>query len=216
MWGGVITRNSAAIGGGIYNSGGQVGIYGGEIYDNTENGVYNSAKLEVSGSAKILDPIYILSSHYPLELGNLSYHKDSKHPIRIQAFNGITVAMSDNAGDLLNNGILISDIPGSSLELSNSKSITMSGTSRFPMIDENAEFQKLTLYPTVVTSGGMLTIDSPDGGDASIWNMLGSVVGQYKLGKGMTKITAPFIRGNYIVNVRTGTEKEKVVKIIVK
>jgi len=215
MYDGSITGNSASVGGGIYNSGNMY-IFGGVISGNAENAVFNMSKLEVSGSAKILDPIGISSSDSPIEIGELSYHKDSKHPIKIQAIDETTVALSGRAKDLLIKKIVISDVPESTLKLLDNDKIKMTSILNSSILNDYDSTEELSVYPTLISSGGELTIESPDGGNASILNMSGIIVGQHKLQIGKTKIAVSYPSGNYVVKIKTNTGEEKVVKIIVK
>ncbi len=224
MSAGKISGNEASgNGGGIYNYDRTLSVSGGEISGNTAvlgSGIYNYAKsFSLYGSIKIEDIIYITSSSNAMNLSSLTYHTDSSKPITIQGNTGYYVAVSSYAQSYVDQGILVS-IPGLSpfvqgnyvyLRNSGTRSVEQSATVNDPIGSE-----KISVYPTLVTSGGTLTIVSPGGGTASVWNLSGVMVGQHKLVEGKTQVSISCPAGNYVVKVKTGAGEEKVMKIIVK
>jgi predicted outer membrane repeat protein len=225
MSGGELSGNEVTNNGGAIFNSGSLYIYGGEISGNSAtlgDGIYNSSTIfSLYGSIKMNDILYIPSYFYAVDLGNFTYHTDSSKPITIQGNTGYYVAKGPSVQSYVDQEILIST-PGLYPVVQNNSYVYLYNNGarsigqQSATVNDNIGLEKISVYPTLITSGGTLTIESPDGGDASIWNMSGSVVGQYKLEYGKTKMPIYCQTGNYIFKVKTDTGKEKVIKIIVK
>ncbi|MDR2915206.1 MAG: C10 family peptidase [Tannerella sp.] len=227
--GGQIFGNEATNdGGAIYNytsSTERATITGGEIFGNQAgglgNGIYNYGRnLSIYGSIKISDVIYVNSSSYAIALRDLTYHTDHTKPITVSGGTGYAVFTSSLAQSYIDQGIVIST-PGLRPIASGSNIYLQSDGTRSmelnPITDnDNIGVEKFVVYPTLITTGGTLTVTSQNEGSVFLWSLSGSFVGQYKLEKGQTQIPAPNTKGNYIVRLTTEDGKNKSVKIVVK
>ena len=225
MSGGEISNNEAINkGGAIYNYGsGSINIYGGKVSGNNANmgdGVYNSYKFSLYGSVNMADIIYIPDDYSAINLSSLTYHTDNTKPITIQGGKGYKVVSSSLAQSYVDNGIIVSTSGYYPVALNNSVYLYLNGTRSGtfnPITDnDNAITETISVYPSLISKGEMLSIESPDRGSASILNMSGIIVGQHKLESGITKILTSYPSGFYIVKINTDIGEEKVVKIIVK
>jgi hypothetical protein len=74
----------------------------------------------------------------------------------------------------------------------------------------------VTTYPTIVASGGHITVAAAQHGEAVIRNIQGAVTGRQKFAAGASSLAAPREKGVYLVELRAADGKVKMVKIVVK
>ena len=219
----VLNNKATGYGGGIYNAA-NLYVYDGEFSGNKANigdGIYNYSTFSLSGNVNMSDIIYIAHSSANISLSQLPYHVNNTIPLVIQGTPGTRVLWSSNTllQEYINNGILTST-PGYYLYVSGNYAYLYNGGPRSveqsATVNDPIGSEKISVYPTLINSGGTLTIVSSGGGTASVWNLSGMMVGQYKLVEGKTQISISCPAGNYVVKVKTDTGEEKVMKIIVK
>ncbi|MDR2917723.1 MAG: C10 family peptidase [Tannerella sp.] len=85
-----------------------------------------------------------------------------------------------------------------------------------PEDQEDVLLNKISVYPLLLSPREILTIETPNSGEASIWNSAGHLIETYKLTENKNQILAPELSDYYIIKIKMGTEKNKTVHIKVK